>query len=152
MPKDAPNSREDAYAVMKYLASPEVSLDLVTDTRTHLDPWRYSHFVDPSKYTGLWETGAAEEFAQKSLEAIDKGMQFHIKRAYTYQDILGKYISKALAGEMDAEEAVDACAAEWDRLTEDIGQDYMTEEIRWYHELLRERGYLAWMRQADWTN
>lgn len=153
IPQISPNNKKDAYAVLKFFATPELTKILVADTTTHLDPWRKSHFTDPSIYKEMYAAGCAEEFVTEVLKAAETGIpHLNIKFSYRYQDVIQKRVVQVLAGELKPKEAMDLVAREWDRLTDDIGKDIMLPEIKAWHELLRSRGYLGWMRKPNWDN
>ena len=142
MPKISPNSKEDAFKVMAFFGSPEISRILVVDTKTHLDPWRKSHFSDPTMYKEMSAAGCAEDFVNAELVSLKRGIpQLNIKFSFRYQDALSKAISQALSGELSPKQALDNAAAEWDRMTDEIGVDTMLPEIQAWHEFLKAKGY-----------
>ncbi len=42
---------------------------------------------------------------------------------FSYTEVLEIELSKALAGQVEPQEALDAIAAEWEEMTEDLGRD-----------------------------
>ncbi len=116
--KDCPEP-DAAYTVMWHMLSPEVSTLLVMTPGGGTDMFRQSHFDSP--VIGLL---AHEDYINTYRESI--GLNFpelRIPGGFEYYDILDVHVQKALAGEMSAQEALDAAAEQWNEITDRFGRD-----------------------------
>lgn len=134
---------EAAYLVARHL-SVETSLHDVSSPETGLDPYRKSHFANPEAFAALLGT---TEIARAYLEVVGANLahgfpELNIPGAATYLDTLDLYISKALAGELTSQAALDAAAAEWDAITTRLGAE--TQKEIWL------RTVETWQRLGLW--
>jgi multiple sugar transport system substrate-binding protein len=118
--------QEAAWNFIELMSSPEVSGKAAVTGGTGVNPYRFSHFDN----LGLWTAIMSEEEAkgylasQKgSLEAPNVVLDMRLPGYFSYTEVLEIELSKALAGEVSAQEALDAVAAEWNRLTDEFGRD-----------------------------
>jgi len=120
---------EVAMDFIKWFAGPETLLTVNLDTEGGLDPIRYSviksetfreAFVDADKYLDNHMRSA--EVAWPDLK---------IPGSEEYYDTLAVNIGKALTKEMSPKEALDACAREWEKITERRG---MQTQLQLYRE------------------
>jgi len=114
---------DEAYQILHYL-SVETSIDDVSTAETGLDPYRYSHFQHPEEY----EMFSTVEDARIYLEGVQANMEIGypelvIPGAVEYEETLGIWLMKAIAGETSAKAALDAAAKEWDGITSRLGLD-----------------------------
>src|SRR3546814_7057397 len=58
-----------------------------------------------------------------SLEAPNVALDMRLPGYFSYTEVLEIELSKALAGDVSPQEALDAIAAEWNRLTDEFGRD-----------------------------
>jgi len=87
------------------------------------DPYRVSHFTDPSHYKFPDDVSRKEY-----LEATEANLKYgfpdlNIPGAAQYIDALDLAVNKALSGEADAKSALDAAAEDWKGITQRLGAD-----------------------------
>lgn len=100
--------QEAAWAFIKWFASEEIQKEWVLHRGV---PLRYSTMTDP-------EIVEALPWMPLLLESFEKGDGDYRPRFPEYsilQDALGTYVSAYLAGEMDAQEALDAAQAQFEQ-------------------------------------
>ena len=113
----------EAYQVIHYLTT-ETSLDDVSTPLTGLDPYRYSHFKTPEAF----EMFPTEKDAALYLAGVQENMEIGypelvIPGAVEYEETLGIWLMKAIAGETSAKAALDSAAKEWESITARFGVD-----------------------------
>jgi len=113
----------EAYQVIHYLTT-ATSLDDVSTPLTGLDPYRYSHFDNPAAF----EMFPTENDAALYLAGVQENMEIGypelvIPGAVEYEETLGVWLMKAIAGEASAKSALDSAAAEWEDITARFGVD-----------------------------
>jgi len=129
----ASKNPDAAYAVLRYLVSPEVSWVLcVGRTRAELkdaplDFFRYSHFAHPM----IGPLGLHKEYMDTFAECIRLLYpELRIPGGGRYNDILDLHTARFLAGEIGAKEALDTVAKEWDGITDELGRDSQLKKYR----------------------
>ncbi|MCG8358754.1 MAG: hypothetical protein MI920_24575, partial [Kiloniellales bacterium] len=88
--------------------------------------YRYSHFTDVDRWLSTFTRAEAEAYlaAQKdSASHPNVALDMRLPGYFSYTEILEIELSKALAGQVSAQEALDAVAEQWDALTDDFGRD-----------------------------
>lgn len=162
IPKNIPDERKEAAFYVAYrLSQYDYSKYSVADPYTGLDPYLWSHFSDEAiaQYTKpnpLRGTSVdypqnipifkTFEEAKQHIDATKGSLsigfpQLTLPGAADYVDSLGIQISRAVAGEVSAKEALDIVAAEWKKILEERG---IEEQKKLYAEYLksgREFGY-----------
>jgi multiple sugar transport system substrate-binding protein len=125
----SPNSKnkDAAYLYIQWMHSKDQSLKNVMRPVGLRDPFRLSHYANPD-YQALWPTapgylkvlqdGAAQGYADLSL--ID---------TFKYEDAMSRAVVAAIGG-TDPKEALDAMAAEFDQITEQVGVDKQREAYK----------------------
>lgn len=116
--KDSANP-EAAYAAMRWLLSPETSLEMVTNPDSGQDFFRVSHFnaevtkalVAPD-YLATFNAAIAALFPE-----------LRIPGGFEYYDTLDVQVQKALAGEASAKDALGEAANLWNAITDRLGRD-----------------------------
>ena len=58
-----------------------------------------------------------------SLDAPNVALDLRLPGFFSYTEILEIELSKALAGQVEPQEALNTIAAEWDELTDEFGRD-----------------------------
>lgn len=118
--------QEAAWNFIELMSSPDVSGKAAVTGGTGVNPYRTSHFEN----LGLWTAIMSEEEAKgylasqrESLEAPNVVLDMRLPGYFSYTEVLEIELSKALAGEVTAQQALDAVAAEWNRLTDEFGRD-----------------------------
>jgi multiple sugar transport system substrate-binding protein len=113
-------NKEAAYLFIQWMNSPEVSLQRVQLPYALRDPFRDNHFTS-EEYKSRWPE--APEYLATLQDAAETGLlDLSILQTAAYVEALGRAIQAAIAG-VDARDALDQAAAEWDALTEQIGVD-----------------------------
>jgi len=128
---------EAAYRVIQYLSGPASwwATKWISDPRTGLDMFRYYHAEHPELWKKRWESdpelagiswNALPEYLQSAKINIEHGFpEPTIPGTPELYDALTIRISAALAGEMDPKKALDEAAAEWNKIIDRIGRDYL---------------------------
>jgi multiple sugar transport system substrate-binding protein len=130
----ASRNPEAAYYVAKVL-SYDKSLADVSTPKTGLDPFRISHFNNPKAFAEF----APESEAKEYLSALRKNLTYgypdlNLPGSAEYIDVLEIYLGKAYTKEMTPKAALDAAAAEWEKITERLGR---ANQIKIYKDLLQ---------------
>lgn len=127
--------KDATFAYFSYMTQPAQSNEDVTIGGTGFNPYRTSQL----SYSDLWKNaGMSEEEAEIYLGAINDSMNspnmildLRIPQNQKYQQVvLDEAISRFLAGEIDKEATVQAVAAGWNELNEEIGVDEQLEFYR----------------------
>lgn len=121
-------NQQNAYKVVQYMSSAEVSIKDVYDPKCGEDPFRESH-LDPAKvkdHLGNPSMPAAQ--AQSYVSAIKACLtngypELSIPGAPRYLDILDLFVSEALAGSLTPSQALTQATNEWNSITTSLGQD-----------------------------
>lgn len=149
IPRNIPEKRKRAafYAAVR-LASADVSRWLVADPRCGMDPFRLSHFEAPERYVSTGPFGATYAIFSKLAQAerhLDSGKR-NLLHAYPqptwpgasrYLYALGTHVHKAVLGQETAKQALDAAAAEWTRIRDQLGRKDQLAGYRQYQAKLR---------------
>ena len=124
-----------AYDFLKFLSSPEISmLDMVRGD-TGFNPYRFSHAEDLDAWI---EAGFGQQDAEEFLAAVEADLtnpnvlvDLKIPGKPEYVDTtLDLYVSMALAGEIEPQEAVDTIYEEWEAITDRLGRDEQLKAYR----------------------
>jgi len=138
--------KEATMKVLELISHPEQSLRIVMDPKTIMDPWRVSHLrADAFK--------KAFPGADEYLRAIEASFPHVvpdpvIPGANEYQRKLSFEITEALAKRKSPKDALDAAAAEWDKITERRGRD--KQKALW-GEKLHEMKLVGIEYHPDWA-
>lgn len=125
--------QDEAWKVIQYLTSKEVSSKLVTSLQTINDPYRESHLSLKGK--GAFPN---EETQDKFLAVLEESLahttsDLMIPGGWEYMQILDQNIGLALIGNITAKEALTQTAMEWNRITDTYGRE---QQKKYYHEWL----------------
>jgi multiple sugar transport system substrate-binding protein len=137
IPKYSKHKGAAAYFI-HFITSPEISLDVVMGP-TSLDPYRVSQYRAP-KFRQAWPT------AGDYLDAIEANLaqgfpDLLIPGAAEYMDSLDYQLTLAYAQEKSAKAALDAAAAEWEKITKRLGAKEQKEA--WLSQLKAMKAMLA---------
>ncbi|MDQ0155524.1 ABC transporter substrate-binding protein [Robertmurraya andreesenii] len=115
--------QEEAWKVIQYLTSKDVSSKLVTSLQTINDPYRESHLSLKGK--GAFPN---EEVQEKFLSVLEESLahtnaDLMLPGGWEYMQALDEKIGLALIGQLTAQEALDQTAIEWNRITESYGRE-----------------------------
>jgi multiple sugar transport system substrate-binding protein len=102
----------------------------VTTGGTGINPYRLSHFTNIGAWTagGTFSQAEAENYLDVQLASIDPArhnvaLDMRIPGYFQYTEVLEIELSKALSGDVSPQQALDTIAAEWNRLTDEIGRE-----------------------------
>lgn len=116
-----------AWDYISFLANKENAGILAVTGGTGVNPLRTSQFENLDLWLGA---GFDEASALDYLDAINESISdpnavvdLRIPGAFEYFAALDTGISRALAGELSAQEALDGVAQEWDAITERLGRE-----------------------------
>jgi multiple sugar transport system substrate-binding protein len=113
-------NKEAAYLFIQWLNSEAISTLRVQLPYTLRDPFRTSHYTDPT-YLSHWP-GAKDYLATLKLGSENGLLDLSLLQTDKYEEVLRQSISKLWAGE-DPKAILDAAAAQWDAITDKIGVD-----------------------------
>lgn len=163
IPANAPQEVKDAAFYFLYrMSHPDYSNEIVADEYCGSDPFGRSHYgpdaatlyTQPNPQRGtdneLWSTNAGifttQETAQNHLDAglanVEVGYpQLFWEGTPEYADALGRNISKAVAGELTSQQALDEAAEEWVQIAQKLGLDSQKAQYANFLEGARALGY-----------
>jgi multiple sugar transport system substrate-binding protein len=113
--------KQAVWKFIKYMNSPEVSMDIVSDPGGGYQPWRTSHTEVDKWVKAGWEEADAANYVDailKSLNHPNASLDLRIPGIFAYGAALENHLVKLLAApnpNVDAE--MDACAAEMNAVT-----------------------------------
>ena len=111
--------------VMWYTSIENSGKDVVTGG-TGINPYRISHFENVDAWTTIFDEESAKEYLEvqrASIEAENVALDFRLPGYFQYTEVLEIELSKALNGDVTPQEALDAIAEEWNRLTDEFGRE-----------------------------
>ncbi|MEM9901674.1 MAG: extracellular solute-binding protein [Pseudomonadota bacterium] len=132
VPADSQN-QEAAWDYVATLTSPEQSGIAIVTANTGVNPYRFSHYEDLDNWSNTFTPEEAASYlgAQRaSLDAPNVALDLRLPGFFSYTEILEIELSKALAGEVTPQEALDTIAAEWDELTDEFGRETQLSAYR----------------------
>jgi multiple sugar transport system substrate-binding protein len=133
---------DEAYQILHHL-SVETSIDDVSTAETGLDPYRYSHFQHPEEYEMFPSTADAQIYLDGVMANMEIGYpELVIPGAVEYEETLGIWLMKAIAGETSAKAALDAAAKEWEAITDRLGRE---KQKKLYQSLVK-----GWRQAGLW--
>lgn len=118
--------QEAAWNFISYLTSPEVSGQATVTGGTGVNPYRISHTTNLERWSSIFSDREAQEYlgAQKgAVTAENVALDMRLPGYFSYTEILEIQLSRALAGEIEPQDALDTVAKEWNELTETFGRD-----------------------------
>ncbi len=122
----ASQNQEAAWDFVKTLTGPAVSLTAATTGGTGVQPYRFSHTQNLEPWKAFFTEREAKEYLGAQLDsqnAKNVALDMRLPAYFSYTEALEIELSKALAGETTPQAALDAVAAEWNRLTDELGRD-----------------------------
>jgi len=117
---------EAAWSYIEEATSVETSGKAIVTANTGVNPYRLSHVENVDNWLSIFSRPEAESYLgaiKGSLDAKNVTFDLRLPGFFNYTEALEIELSKALAGEVEPKAALDAVAAEWDRLTEEFGKD-----------------------------
>jgi multiple sugar transport system substrate-binding protein len=122
----SPNSKnkDAAYLYIQWMHSKDQSLKNVMRPVGLRDPFRLSHYASPD-YQALWPT--APDYLKVLQDGAARGYaDLSVIDTFKYEDAMSRAAVAAVGG-TDPKEALDAMAAEFDQITEQVGVDKQRE-------------------------
>jgi len=120
-----------AAQFIHFITRPDISLKIVMDPTTSLDPYRVSHYKSP-EFRAAWPT------AGEYLDAIEANLRqgfpdLLIPGAAEYMDALDYQLTLAYAGQKSAQDALNDAAKEWRQITKRLG--FKEQKKAWLAQL-----------------
>ena len=117
-----------------FMAQPEMVKQLAVTPDTGINPSRYSQFED----INLWlDAGFDQAGAEDYLDAVKSSinhpnavLDLRIRGSAEYLSVLDVEVSRALAGEISSQEALDNVAAGWNEISDRLGRDEQLSQYR----------------------
>lgn len=122
----ASSNQEAAWHFIQTMTSPDVSGTAAITGGSGVNPYRFSHVQNLDLWSDLFSEREAKEYLgaqEDSLNAENVALDMRLAGYFSYTEILEIELSKALAGEVTPQEALDTVAEEWNRLTDEFGRD-----------------------------
>jgi len=122
----ASQNQEAAWHFISVLTSPEVSSQAAVTGGTGVNPYRATHTDDLGLWSDIFSEREAREYlgAQAdSVTAENVALDMRLPGYFSYTEILEIELSKALAGQVTPQEALDTVAAGWNELTDEFGRE-----------------------------
>lgn len=119
-------SQEAAWDFISYLSSPDVSGEAAVTGGTGVNPYRISHTTNMERWAKIFSEREAREYLgaqQASVTADNVALDMRLPAYFSYTEILEIELSKALAGDVSPQEALDTVAEGWNELTDELGRD-----------------------------
>jgi multiple sugar transport system substrate-binding protein len=116
-----------AFEFASHMTSKELTKKLTAMSGTAVNPSRTSHFSDPASWN---QSGFSTESAKAYLDEITESLSntnvvydITIPGAGEYYKVFDEFAYKAVSGELKPKQALDAAAAEWEKITDRLGRD-----------------------------
>lgn len=125
VPADSAN-QEAAWSYVEEVTSIETSGEAIVTANTGVNPYRLSHYENIDNWLSIFTEEEAASYlgAQRaSLDAPNVALDLRLPGFFSYAEILEVELSKALAGEVEPQQALDAIAEGWNKLTDEFGRD-----------------------------
>ena len=117
--------KEAAWHYVEHTTNIENSSIQAITGGSGVNPYRYSHFSKD-----LWEKKMSPREANEyltaqrdSLGATNVALDMRLPGYFSYTEILEIELTRALAGEISPQEALDSVASQWNELTDEFGRD-----------------------------
>lgn len=119
-------NQEAAWDFIAHLSSPDVSGEATVTGGTGVNPYRISHTTNMERWSSIFSEREAQEYLgaqQASVTADNVALDMRLPAYFSYTEILEIELSKALAGDVTPQEALDTVAEGWNELTDDLGRE-----------------------------
>jgi multiple sugar transport system substrate-binding protein len=118
----------------RFMAQPEMVKKLAVTPNTGINPSRFSQFEDVQMWidAGFDEAGAQDylDAVQNTINHPNAVLDLRIRGSAEYLNVLDVEISRALANEISAQEALDNVAAQWNEITDRLGRDEQLQQYK----------------------
>ncbi len=118
----------------RFMAAPEMVKKLAVTPDSGINPSRFSQFEDVQMWV---DAGFDEEGARDYLDAVQNTinhpnavLDLRIRGSAEYLNVLDVEVSRALANEITAQQALDNVAAQWDEITDRLGREEQLQQYR----------------------
>ena len=143
----ASKHKEAAFKVIAWLSSAKRHGELVADTGAWAldDPIRISEYEHPETHFVLLASAdiqQAKDYSTVTL-ALLSGKSYpdlDIPGTPRYRKALVRLFQEALTGQISVEEALNQAAAEWDKITDELGREKQIEYYRAYIKRMVDQG------------
>ncbi|WP_336055126.1 extracellular solute-binding protein [Nitratireductor sp. CH_MIT9313-5] len=125
VPSDSDN-QEAAWSFVEEVTSIEVSGRAIVTANTAVNPYRLSHYENLENWKEIFTEEEAASYlgAQRAtLDSPNVAFDLRLPGFFSYTEVLEIELSKALAGQVEPQEALDSIAQEWNKLTDDFGRE-----------------------------
>ncbi|WP_104401093.1 extracellular solute-binding protein [Vibrio penaeicida] len=122
-----------AWNFVQTVTSQEHSSKAIVTANTGVNPYRLSHYDNIDNWLAIFSKPEAESYlaAQRaSLDAPNVALDLRIPGFFAYTEILEIELSRALAGKVTEQEALDSIAKQWNQLTDDFGRESQLKAYR----------------------
>ncbi|MGO7907590.1 extracellular solute-binding protein [Rhizobium leguminosarum] len=119
-------NQEAAWNYIQFLTSPAVSGQAAITGGTGVNPYRLSHTTNTALWSKIFSEREAKEYLGSQKDAViakNTALDMRLPGYFSYTEILEIELSKALAGEVTPQQALDTVAAGWNKLTDEFGRD-----------------------------
>jgi multiple sugar transport system substrate-binding protein len=127
-------NKDAAWEWIKFAGSPGISAIDVASADSGYQPWRTSHSTNLEPWISAgWDEAEAKAYIENILAATDHPNAVfdpRIPGAARYQETLELYTNRAIAGELQPQESMDQCAAEFNAITDELGRDAQVAAYR----------------------
>lgn len=126
-------NEQTAWGFLKWL--PDKAISKVTMAECAISgPFRASHLGEMLRWTGDWvPESAAFEYADVIEQNHQRAVVLmfpRIPQASRYLEVLDIAVRRVIAGEAEAQAALDAVARRWDEITDEIGRESQRKRLR----------------------
>jgi multiple sugar transport system substrate-binding protein len=126
--------KEAALDFAAFMARPELVQVLAVTPDTGINPSRFSQFENIDLWVGAgFDEEGARDYLGAVLDTINNPnavLDLRIRGSAEYLNILDVEVSRAVAGEIGAQEALDNVAVQWDEVTNRLGREGQLEQYR----------------------
>jgi len=122
----AGENHEAAWHYVEFLSNPDNSMQAAITGGSGVNPYRYSHFERVDQWLDIFSEEEAQMYLDAqlgSLNAPNVALDMRLPGYFSYTEILEIELSRALAGDVEPQEALDTIAEEWNALTDDFGRE-----------------------------
>lgn len=128
------DAKEAALSFAAFMARPELVQQLAVTPNTGINPARYSQFEDIDLWVnaGFDREGAVDylDAVQNTINHPNAVLDLRIRGSAEYLSVLDVEVSRALAGELTSQQALDNVAAQWNDITDRLGRDAQLQQYK----------------------
>lgn len=133
VPKDS-DVKEAALDFAAFMAAPEMVKTLAVTPNSGVNPSRFSQFEDVQMWVDSgFDQAGAEDYLQAVLDTINDPnavLDLRIRGSAEYLQALDFEVSRALANEVSAQQALDNVAAAWDAISDRLGRAAQLDQYK----------------------